>query len=217
MYQTKIFLDYVNSNKLLQRSLKFVLENNSGNYNPYHNFNHLLNTAKYSYLIGKSEDLNDVDLNKLIIASLFHDFNHVANLKDYKDFYNIENSVNGFLDFHSFNVNLFVENSITTTDIINLIIVTEFPHQKTNSDCILTEKIIRDADFCQIFEYDIIQNIILGLGKEMQITIIDRLEQQLKFVEGINYNTEYCINRWNGLKNIVVDNFTHLKNTLNVD
>ena len=60
----------------LDHYLKDVIENSTSNAAPYHNLYHILCKIKHTYRIAQSEGFLPEPTRILIIADLFHDFNH---------------------------------------------------------------------------------------------------------------------------------------------
>lgn len=172
----------------LEKYLKTVLEKNTGNNNPYHNLYHELTVLKNVYMISKSLNIGNKETKMLLIASLFHDFDHSGGkLKD--DSKNIELAVNAFKKYT-------LENEKDTEYIISLINSTKFPYDE-KQELTTSEKILRDADLLQSCETNFTQQILLGLNKEFGNDILSTsfLENQIKFTSGIKFFSEYAKNR----------------------
>ncbi len=180
------FLKIIKNYKL-EKYLKQLILNNSGNNNPYHNFHHSLTIIKNIYFICKDLKIDEYHTRLMIIAGLFHDFNHSGG-KEKDDSKNIEEAIKAFRKYSS-------EESIPDEKFVESIIeVTRYPYIKTEGLTIY-EKIIRDDDLLQGCETNFIQQILFGLGKEMNNVdklTIDGLNGQIKFMENTNFHTEWA-------------------------
>jgi len=178
-------LEILDKYQSLKKGLKYIILNNKSNYAPYHNLNHLLTVTKHTYEALKYMDmLNDNNVEALLLAALFHDYNHSMGSK--KDDYNIEETKKGIVKF------IKDEEIDLDIDFINSIInSTQYPYVIQESDLTIYQKIIRDADMCQIFEYDWLKQNILGLVSELKTNVIDFLPNQRKFLESLTFLTKY--------------------------
>lgn len=207
----KDFLKYISENIVLKAAVQYIVEYNEySSYNPYHNIKHLFSVSKMCYEICLSEELYD-DLETIVLAGLFHDTLHYGGtIECVKDVDNIESSL-GF--FKYFNDNVYSVNNFSLVQ--DLIKCTEFPYTRTNADCTLLEKIIRDADMCSVLEEDFIFPTIFGLAKEFGVTIKAQVLNQINFVSKLNFSTNYCINKWIKVKNKKLEEINILNNILN--
>lgn len=206
-------LNYIYKDEILKKCLNYVFIKNESNLNTYHNFNHLLTVSKYCLLIGKDEKLNEYELRNLICASFFHDFNHSGSNK--KDSHNIALSIGAFSDFYNnYVVDLFTKSKIDFNLVITLIQQTEFPY-RTDFNLTNLHLILRDADMCQLFEYDILYTSIFGLSEELKIKKLKRLDDQINFIQTISFNTNYAKEMWQKLKESKLKEFELLKKIIN--
>lgn len=176
---TKVFkkFDYLGD------ALSFIIENGSSIYSPYHNLNHNLAITIFSYYMGKSEKLNSDEMKELLIASIFHDYNHTAG--ESKDDTNIENAKKGLKKF------ITESNIKVDLEKVNKIIdATEFPYKIDEKNLNIQQKIIRDADMAQVFESSRLQNNFLGLAKEMKVSYKKQLENQKNFYKNLKFSTK---------------------------
>lgn len=127
----------------------------------YHNTGHCIRMAMRAYELYQLERESDEvdDLKVLMIACLFHDFQHTGRRPDSV---NIELAVKGMREcaavheaVHSFDIQ-FIE---------RLIRVTEFPFVNEPKDSL--ERIIRDADMMESFEPFHIKTILYDLRHEL--------------------------------------------------
>ncbi len=178
------FVDVFKKFEILGKALNFIISNSNSNYNPYHNLNHNITVTIFCYHIGNSEKIKSNEMKELLIAALFHDFNHSGGEK--KDDVNINNAKKGIKNF-------FDENDIKDINlntVYEILDATEFPYKIENSELNKQQKIIRDADLCQLFESTRLQTNYLGLQKETKIDFKQQLQNQKKFYAGIKFNTK---------------------------
>ena len=167
----------------LKKGLAFVLKNSTSNFNPYHNINHNLTVLYFSYYAAKLEDLNKDETKELLIAALFHDYDHSGGKTT--DDKNIEKAKDG--------VTAFIKKDKVDVDIQNIFDImdaTEFPYKKDTKDLSTQQKIIRDADLMQLFEDNRIQCNILGLQNETGRTLKGHLKAQKEFIDGVKFETK---------------------------
>ncbi len=178
-------LEIIDKYESLKKALKFVILTNKSNYAPYHNLNHLLTVTKYTYGALKNMDmLKDDKTEALLLAALLHDYNHSMGAK--KDVYNISEAKKGVKKF------ITDEGIKLDVDFIeSMIDATQYPYVIEDKDLNIYQKIIRDADMCQIFEYDWLKQNILGLVNELKTTVVEFLPNQRKFLESLSFLTDY--------------------------
>jgi len=178
-------IEIIDKYDYLQKAFKYILLNNKSNYNPYHDLNHLMTVLKYCHQGAIVEGVeNKKEVRELLIAAIFHDANHSGGKKT--DDLNIKNSkkiIKEFVESEEIDVNLESVNKI--------IDATEYPYIIDNKHLNISQKIIRDADLMQIYEYNWIQQIIGGLSKELNMEFIDFIKPQRKFLDGIKFNTDW--------------------------
>ncbi len=184
------FVSYLKEYHPLSLAFKYVIDNNEGAYNPYHNTFHLLDVFLTSMQISNTSDgLEDKDIIEIGLAALFHDFNHSAGKLNDND--NINLAINGLNDFLLKNKELVKSYNIDEFKIEELILITEFPH-KSEPKCI-KEKIIRDSDMIQCYNKNWFSNIITGFFmKESNKTIQEAIESQIRYIQNIKYYTSHA-------------------------
>jgi hypothetical protein len=181
-------IEIIRYNPLLQKAFKYIVEKSISNYLPYHNLNHLLTVLKYSDLIAHGEEVYYDQRTPLHLAALFHDVNHSGG--KLKDSENIEYAVIAFENFAQAYMNMSDDKDVLIfNEVISLIRVTEYPYVKAHSALTPMEKIIRDADMMQAFEYNWINQATLGLAAEAGMTIRDFIPRQRHFLEDIQFLT----------------------------
>ena len=166
----------------LDKYLKIILLENKSNTLPYHNIYHILCMVKHVRNFSYSSELSQLEIKNLIIAVLFHDFNHSGGkLTDDK---NIEVAITEFKK-HS------EESDENTNKIINIIKATQYPYVLEDTELNISQKIIRDADMCQVFMDNKIQQVIFGLGvQEMDKSLKETLPHQIAFLTNLKMHTE---------------------------
>lgn len=169
----------------LKKGLKHLILNNKSNNAPYHNLNHLLTVTKNCYYaLDYMDMLNDDKSEELLMAALFHDFNHSMGKE--KDDVNVKDAKKGLRKF------ITDEKIKLDIDFMEEIIdATQYPYVIDAEDLTIHQSIIRDCDLCQIYEYDWLKQNIFGLSVEMKFDVIDLLLGQRKFLEAIEPITKY--------------------------
>ncbi len=160
---------------------------------PYHNFRHMTHVTwqcnqacEFYDNEFQLEKLNRIEMRILLIAALFHDFNHSGMIGD--DDLNIERSIRGLRKF------ILPEDKEYLPQIITLIKATEYPYPKTmpSESLSLCGKILRDIDLGQVFSVAWIQQVIFGLAAEWNKKPIEVLAIQEPFLRSLKFNTEWA-------------------------
>ena len=169
----------------LKLGLKHIILENKSNYAPYHNMNHLLTVTFHTYqALSYMDMLDDENVETLLLTALFHDTNHSMGKKT--DDLNIKSSkkfLNKFVKDNDLELDKELSDSILDA--------TQFPYVIEDKDLDVYQKIIRDADMCQIFEYDYLKQNILGLVEEIGTNVTDFIPNQGKFLESMKFYTSY--------------------------
>lgn len=115
-------INIISKYPLLKLGFKYVIKNNKSNLAPYHNLNHMLCVVKYCYnALEFMGILDDENTESLLLAALFHDFNHSMGRRD--DSFNITQAKLGVIDFYETN------NVLINLPFINEIIdATQYPY-----------------------------------------------------------------------------------------
>lgn len=175
------YIKYLYGNDTLKAAFKYVVDNNSGWDNPYHNNQHLMCVFDNVMMLASYNNLGMEDKTILGIAALFHDFNHSGG--ELTDNENIKLAVKGLTDFSS--------EYIHYDKIVNLIELTEFPHKRPPST--MMEEIMLDADLMVAYQSkDWFNDIIVGLAAEYGNTIGIQLGFQINFISDIGLFTNYA-------------------------
>ncbi len=160
---------------------------NAPNVNhPYHNFRHMVHVLYLCYdaCVFYADKLTLHEMRNLLIAALFHDFDHAGVAGD--DAVNIERAIRG-LQAH-----IADEDADNFDEIAYIIRCTEFPYKMPSDKISLSGQIIRDADLSQNFSVAWIQQVVFGLSKEWEKDAIEVLAMQEKFMRNVlRYHTEW--------------------------
>ena len=177
---------YLAKNRL-NHALAYVQIENPSNDAPYHNLDHMLTVVKWCGRIAGLSHLSENEERALILAAIFHDFDHSAGREE--DDVNVQQAIAAlarFCEIHS------VEDEIRDMAIEN-IQVTQFPFIYTPQT--LAQKIIRDADLLQSLEPNREEVLISGLRKELEVKFKRKItrgefcENQVKFLDGLKLYT----------------------------
>jgi len=140
---------------------------------------------KNVYNIAKTYTTIDEYIVELLIAAIFHDFNHTGGrLKN--DSENVDRAIEAFEKFTS-------ENNSSNIRIKNIIRATEFPFKNDELD--ILQKIIRDADVMQWLEPNYIQHVLIGLNGEFHNSssvTIELIQNSLDFMKSVEIFTKYA-------------------------
>jgi len=164
-----------------------IVANASNVFAPYHNLRHMLHVTVmcYSALLYQREsgrEMHHVFARVLLLAGLFHDFDHLGNNVD--DDVNIDRAINALHRHH------LEEDRILLPAIEGLIKTTRYPYRQDASEIKHWERILRDADKSLVFSIAWIQQVA-GLGKEKGLTLKEALEKQLIFLRELSFDTEW--------------------------
>ncbi len=159
--------------------LDILLSENPSNNRPYHNLYHILCVVDFCYKIGRNCGLTKYELRTLMLAAIFHDFGYYSKI----DAENIKRAIEFF--------NIYSHESQHTNDkVIKIIQATQYPYIISDNELNLSQKVIRDSDLLQWTKKNFIEQVILGLSKEMEIPIDKFIEGQTKFMLGLKFYTE---------------------------
>lgn len=159
--------------------------------NPYHNFRHTTHVLWLCYNACRyyRDELTPLRMRILLIAALFHDFDHPGHPhpgEENPDAINIAIAIAGLRQY------------ITTSDhallpeIEALVEATHFPYKIDGGELDLPSKIIRDADLAQALSPVWIQQVVLGLAQEWRVTPVEVLKAQASFLANLPFNTEWA-------------------------
>ena len=168
----------------LSHYLKVLLKENKSNNLPYHNFYHSLCVAYNCAQISESLSFYFEETKLMIIASLFHDFNHSGG--KLSDSENVKNAIEAFKTFS-------VESEEDNNFVVEIIKATEYPYVIKDDELSLYQKIIRDADLMQTFEKNYLQQNVFGLMQELKVDNLEvMLDGSLNFWQNCKFHTDYA-------------------------
>jgi hypothetical protein len=153
---------------------------------PYHNFRHMMHVFVMCYSAAEyyRESLTKTEIRNLLIAALYHDFNHTGK--------KVTDSVNIALSLDALKNKILPSDLIEYLHIENIILATEFPHKTPESDLSLSQKIICDVDVSQALTDVWVQQVVFGLSKEWGTSALEVLKTQSKFLSEISFYTNWA-------------------------
>ena len=141
----------------IERAMKYVnellipLENYY-----YHEYNHALDVMERSIYLGKKEGLNDVEIELLAIAALFHDTGFIIQYDD-------NEYIGAKIARNYLKSMLYPEDKIKIVE--DIILASSIEYKKPKN---IYEKIIKDADLDNLWRDDFL-NKSIDLRKELEI------------------------------------------------
>jgi hypothetical protein len=180
----------------------YILEKNLVE-NDYHNNEHMINVFNNAMMLFDhyKDEFEPYDKLILGLAALFHDFNHSGG--KLKDSENIELALAYLKEFLSS-----IDKSDLYNDIENIIVATEFPHLDIDLDPL--QKIIRDADTMGgIIEGW--QSVVKNLASEFNKTLVEFIPTQIKFLNSVEFNTDYCNQLLKDNKDEIITELNNMK------
>jgi hypothetical protein len=127
--------------------------------------------------------LSPREMRNLLIAAMFHDFNHAKNATG--DERNIAAAILGLATY------ILPEDRDHLEEIVSLVRATEYPYEVPSEELPLLDQIIRDADMGQGFSDAWIQQIVFGLAAEQGRRPIEILRSEETFCRNIRFCTEW--------------------------
>lgn len=169
----------------VKHAFEYVKKNNTSNNLPYHNWYHALCMVEKCIEGADYHNLPYRSIRHLILAALFHDFDHTGGKST--DDININRALKGLQLYED---NFFSDiTSIETLEVKEFIRATEYPY--VMEPICIEQKIIRDADLMQCLRPTWKEMIIDGLRQEMSIKLGKDLTEeemckgQSKFLDAI--------------------------------
>lgn len=152
---------------------------------PYHNWRHMTHVLVMAYFACEhhKEELTPVKIRNILIAAIFHDFDHSGMLG--QDDLNIARALRA-LDTH-----LLPEDREHQKEIAWLIEITEYPYKTPSDEIPLRALILRDADMAQVFSLAWMQQVIFGFASEWRKEPIDVLRGQIPFLDNVSFHTNW--------------------------
>jgi predicted metal-dependent HD superfamily phosphohydrolase len=179
-----------------------VIRHSKSNNAPYHNLHHILCMIKNCYAIAKDEKINDNTIRPILIACLFHDFNHSMGEKT--DAENVKDAIAAFKQYSK-------EDENTNDMIVGMIQATQYPYVVPDSELNAGDQIIRDADLLQWCEENHIQQIVFGLlQNEMKGDVKENISKYRDFVAGAKFYTDYGQKKYDKYKDIKLSEYEYI-------
>lgn len=162
---------------------------------PYHNLRHMLHVTWLCYQAAEyyRHRLTPRQIRHLLIAALFHDFDHPGHPHPAAD---DPDSVNIALAIAGLRRHLATEDQAFLPAIEGLIEATHYPYTVGGNALDLSGQIIRDADLAQVLSPAWIQQVIVGLAREQRVEPLQMLRQQPGFLANLSFNTEWAHERF---------------------
>lgn len=153
--------------------------------NPYHNFRHICHVLWMCYqaCIFYKDKLSKREMRNLLIAALFHDFDHTG--KPVSDKINVSMAVAGIKK------HVAQEDESELNNIVAIIEATEWPYSVSSEKMPLLAQIIRDADHSQALNVAWIQEVVFGLSTEWEKSPADILKNQVDFLSNLKFYTSW--------------------------
>jgi hypothetical protein len=190
----------------------YILENNLVE-NDYHNNEHMINVFDNAMILFNhyKDEYKLIPYHKIVLglAALFHDFNHSGG--KLKDSENIELALVALKEFLVTRINfsrVTINKSELYDDIENIIIATEFPHLDIDLD--ILQKIIRDADTMGGI-IDGWKSVVANLASEYNKTLEEFIPTQIKFLDTVKFNTDYCNGLLKDNKEKIIEELNKMK------
>lgn len=159
---------------------------------PYHNLRHILHVLWLCHKAcqfykpdeHQSECLWPRRMRNLLIAAIFHDFNHrgVAG----NDHLNIELAIAALRE------HVLPKDRSHIAEIETIIRATQFPYVVPTEQLSLPEQIIRDADMAQALSVAWLQQVVFGLAKEWGKDPMEVLQMQEPFHHHLHFHTAWA-------------------------
>ncbi len=161
-------------------AIVFIKAKNILNF--YHNLTHIFHVlwVGYQACLYYHNKLSPREIRNLLIAILFHDFNHSGVTG------NDENEINRAIE--ALKKYILSQDKHMLRSIIRIIEASKWPIKVIQRPT-LSEQIMRDCDLSQALCQTWMQQVIFGLGKEMGKSQIEMLEMQTSFLLSISFNT----------------------------
>jgi HD domain-containing protein len=156
--------------------------------NPYHNFRHMLHVLWLCHKACRyyQNELTPRRMRNLLIAALFHDFDHPGHPhpgEDDPDRINIPIAIAGLRQY------ILPADRPFLAEIEALIEATHYPYKIGSDKLDLLGRIIRDADLAQALTPVWIQQVVIGLAQEWGMQPLEVLRGQASFLAGLSFHT----------------------------
>ncbi len=185
-------LNTIKSNPILQLIVAENLKHNKAYAAPYHNFYHHLVVANSCLEAAEYYNLDERPTLELLVAALFHDFNH--SMGKHKDDWNVAEAISYFENWYT--ENNFHYDILNKDTVINIIKATQYPYVIESDNMTLQQNIIRDADLTQLLQENRIGQVYIGLATEMNLPIEKILEGESPFIQSVTPCTAWFNIKW---------------------
>lgn len=180
-------IEIINKYDYLKQAFRYIINNNKSNGAPYHNLNHLFTVTKSTYEALQYEGLlRKKEARGTLLAALLHDGNHSMGAQT-----DAENIVDAKVFLRKFYDSLPGANKEELKFIFSLLDATQYPYVIEATNLNIYQKIIRDADLTQLFQYNWIHQSVYGLSKELNMEFSKFVKVQRSFMSTIVFNTAW--------------------------
>jgi hypothetical protein len=187
MAQELSAIEIINKYDYLKQAFRYIVAHNKSNGAPYHNLNHLFTVTKSTYEALKYEGLlRKKEAKSTLIAAILHDGNHSMGAQT-----DAENIVDAKVFLRKFYDSLPGANKSELKFIFSLLDATQYPYVIEPSNLTIYQKILRDADLTQLFQYNWIHQSVYGLSKELNIEFSKFVKIQRAFMSSVEFNTNW--------------------------
>lgn len=166
-------LKTINQNPLLRKGFAYFINHNTGISNPYHNITH---TMAMLQLVNEciTEIGYNGDREKLLLLTLFHDYNHSGG--KFSDDINVGNAISGLEHFLN-------ENGLTLTkEQSEALWDTCFPYKGETKS--IEGRILRECDNLQWTFDDFFTQTLIGLKTELNVSNFETaIKKEFEFLE----------------------------------
>ena len=157
-------------------------------HNPYHNFRHMLHVLWLCHQACRyyQNRLTPRQMRDLLIAALFHDFDHPGRPHPGEtdpDRINIPIAIAGLRRC------IMPADRAFLPQIEALIEATHYPYKIGSHKLDLLGQIIRDADLAQALSPAWIQQVVFGLAQEWEVPPLEVLKGQGSFLASLSFST----------------------------
>jgi hypothetical protein len=160
-------------------------------HNPYHNFRHMLHVLWLCHKACRyyQKKLTPRQMRSLLVAALFHDFDHPGHPHPRE---NDPDRVNIKIAIVGLRRHIMPGDREYLPEIEALIEATHFPYKIGSDKLDLLGKILRDADLAQVLSPVWIQQVVIGLAQEWEVTPLEVLRAQRSFLGRLSFNTQWA-------------------------
>ena len=162
---------------------------------PYHNLRHMLHVTWLCYQAAEfyRDRLTLRQIRNLLIAALFHDFDHSGHPHPGAD---DPDGINIGCAIAALRRHIVPEDRPFLPAIKALIEATNYPYAGAGEQLDLSGQIIRDADLAQSLSPAWIQQVVIRLARERHLSPLEILKMQPAFLAALSFNTEWARNRF---------------------